>query len=62
MSIIKRGPNSWELRVYVGKDEKGHSLRRCKRVKAKSRRAAEKALRKFTVAEVYGGSFDGEEL
>ena len=51
MSIINRGPNRWELRVYIGKDEKGHSMRRCKRVKAKSRRAAEKALRKFT-AEV----------
>lgn len=51
MSIINRGQNRWELRVYIGKDEKGHSLRRCKRVKAKSRRAAEKALRKFT-AEV----------
>lgn len=51
MSIIDRGPNRWELRVYIGKDEKGHSMRRCKRVKAKSRRAAEKALRKFT-AEV----------
>lgn len=47
MSIINRGPNRWELRVYIGKDEKGHSLRRCKRVKAKSRRAAEKELRKF---------------
>ena len=47
MSIINRGPNRWELRVYIGKDEKGHSLRRCKRVKAKSRRAAERALRKF---------------
>lgn len=47
MSIINRGPNRWELRVYIGKDEKGRSLRRCKRVKAKSRRAAEKELRKF---------------
>lgn len=46
-SVINRGNGIWELRVYQGMDEQGKKIRKSKRVKATSKRVAEKKLDKF---------------
>lgn len=46
-SVINRGKNRWELRVYIGQDESGKKIRKTKRIHATSKRAAEKELDKF---------------
>lgn len=46
-SVINRGNGKWELRISLGKDDKGKQVRKTKRVAATSKRAALKELDKF---------------
>lgn len=47
MSVINRGNNHWELRVYMGQDSEGNKIRKTKRVTVTSKRAAERELENF---------------
>lgn len=49
-SVINRGKSVWELRLSMGYDANGKQIRKTKRVKATSKRAAEKELEKFVWA------------
>ena len=49
-SVINRGKGVWELRISMGYDANGKQIRKTKRVKATSKRAAEKELEKFVWA------------
>ena len=49
-SVINRGKGVWELRLSMGYDANGKQLRKTKRVKATSKRAAEKKLEEFVWA------------
>lgn len=46
-TVINRGNNRWELRISMGYDENGKQKRITKRVKATSRRMAQKKLDEF---------------
>ena len=49
-SVVNRGKGVWELRISMGYDAKGKQIRKTKRVRATSKRAAEKELEKFVWA------------
>lgn len=46
-SVINRGDGHWELRIPMGYQADGRQIRRTKRIKATSKRAAQKELDKF---------------
>lgn len=49
-SVVNRGKGVWELRISMGYDAKGKQIRKTKRVRATSKRAAERELDKFVWA------------
>ena len=46
-SVINRGNGHWELRIPMGYDANGKQIRQTKRIKASSKRAAQKELDRF---------------
>ena len=46
-SVVNRGKGVWELRISMGYDANGKQIRKTKRVRVPSKRAAERELEKF---------------
>lgn len=52
-TIINRGNDKWELRISLGYDQYGKQIRLTKRIKAKSKRMAQKALDDFYIQSLH---------